>query len=331
MKILITGHSGLIGSHLLDLLVKDGHKILGISTSTRNCNPKIRNIYKDLRDKTVIPTIKEFAPEYVFHLAANAAEGKSMFSPIEISTTNYNTFMNVLVGAIQGGELKRFNFTSSIAVYGAIHTPYREQDLPIPQDIYGINKLAIEQSLRVMADVHDFEWTITRPHNVYGERQRMDDAYRNVIAIFMNSLLKGEAYTIYGDGSMKRSFSYVKDVVDVIYKAGFSQYKNMIFNVGSSDFFSLNEISQIIQDVSNIHITPKHLPSRVHEVHTAVSDHTLADNLFGYKNTDIKDGIANMWEYAKHIGPQDYKLDNLELENSKVPENWKNVRNISDE
>jgi len=324
MRHLVTGHSGLIGSHLCDLLIKNGEEVFGISKSNRNINRKVTGVYLDLRDvDTAREIVKKIEPEVVWHLSANAAEGKSMFSPIEISSSNYGTFMNVLVGAIQGKRLKRFNFTSSIAVYGAIHAPFREQDVPIPQDIYGINKLAIEQSLKVMSSVHGFDYTITRPHNVFGERQRMDDPYRNVIAIWMNHLLMGKPYSIYGDGSMRRSFSYVKDVVEVIYLAGISKYSNMIFNVGSEKFYSLKEISDILQKVSGIKIKPKHLPSRVHEVHTAVSDHTLSNNLFSYTDTKIEKAISNMWKWAKKQGPQEYHLDTLELSNSSVPSNWK--------
>lgn len=323
MRILVTGQSGLLGSHLSDRLIERGEFVMGISGSERNKNSEMVNLYFDLRDaEKTRKVIRAFKPEIVFHLAANAAEGKSMFSPIEISTSNYDTFMNVLVGSIQGGCLKRFNFTSSIAVYGAIHAPFREQDTPIPQDIYGIVKLSIEQSIRVMADVHNFEWVITRPHNVFGERQRMDDPYRNVLAIWMNRLLKKEPYEIYGDGTMRRCYSYVRDVVDVIFKAGYSPYKNMIFNVGSDSFYSLNEMSTLVQKISGIKVKPKYLPSRVHEVHTAVSDHTMVKNLFGYRDTPIVDALHNMWEYAKQQGPQEYKLKELELKNDSVPANW---------
>jgi len=322
MRILLTGHSGLIGKHLADRLIKDGHEVIGISKSNRN-KSKFDVVECDLRDPKIIDTVEMIAPEMVIHLAADAAEGKSMFSPIEISTSNYNTFMNVLVGALRGKKLKRFVFTSSIAVYGAIHSPFREQDVPIPEDIYGINKLAIEQSLKVMSSVHRFEYTIVRPHNVYGEYQRMDDPYRNVLALWMNSLLKKEPYVIFGDGSMKRCFSYVKDVVEVIHKASFSPYKNMIFNVGSDNFYALKDVSAVLQKIAGVKITPKFLPTRVHEVHTAVSDHTLANNLFGYKDTSLEKGLERMWKWAKKVGPFDYKLETLELQNPNIPANWK--------
>lgn len=321
MKILVTGHSGLIGKHLTERLIAAGHTIVGMSKSNRHSAP-YEVITCDLRDPHVPKVVAQIKPEYVFHLAADAAEGKSMFSPIEISSSNYNTFMNVLVGALQGKALKRYIFTSSIAVYGAIHSPFREQDVPIPEDIYGVNKLAIEQSLKVMASVHNFEYQIIRPHNVYGEYQRMDDPYRNVLALWMNALLKNEPYVIFGDGSMRRCFSYVTDVVEVMEKAAFSPFKNMTFNVGSDRFYPLSDVSALLQSISGISINPKHLPTRVHEVHTAVSDHTLSNNLFGYRDTALREGLLRMWEWAKQKGPSEYLLETLELTSSHVPAVW---------
>jgi len=98
MRHLVTGHSGLIGSHLCDLLIKNGEEVFGISKSNRNINRKVTGVYLDLRDvDTAREIVKKIEPEVVWHLSANAAEGKSMFSPIEISSSNYGTFMNAFI------------------------------------------------------------------------------------------------------------------------------------------------------------------------------------------------------------------------------------------
>lgn len=323
MRILCTGASGLIGSHIVNALV-DKHEVYTISKTNRNENSKASNCYLDLRDKDAAQkVISEIEPEIVVHCAANAAEGLSTFSPIEITTSNYDTFWNVLVPSINTGSLKRFVFTSSIAVYGAIHVPFREADLPLPQDIYGVTKLAIEQSLRIMSDIHGFEYTITRPHNVYGENQRMDDPYRNVIALWMNSILKNEPYTIYGDGSMKRCYSYVRDVVDVILKSAFEDVAGMVFNVGSENFYSLNDVSDMVQKIAGVNIKPKYLPTRVHEVHSAISDHTLVRKVLGYNDTPIEEGLQNMWEYAKRQGAQEHVYTKPEIISEHLPKNWR--------
>ena len=102
MKCLVTGHSGFIGSHLVDVLIRNGHKVYGISRTDRNKNLKCHNISLDLRDDSKArDVIESIAPEVVFALAANAAEGKSLFSPIDITTNCVNTLFNTLVPSIR--------------------------------------------------------------------------------------------------------------------------------------------------------------------------------------------------------------------------------------
>lgn len=323
-RVCVTGNSGLIGSHLVDKLLNEGHEVYGLSSSNRNSNPDVKEFIIDLKDRERTAVIIErIQPQIFYHLAADAAEGKSMFSPIQITTNGINTFYNVLVPAIKAGSLKRFIFTSSIAVYGSIHIPFREADLPLPQDIYGLNKLNVEQALRIMSRVHDFEYTIVRPHNVTGPGQNMSDPYRNVVTLFMNELLKCKPYSIYGDGEMRRCFSYVKDVVDIIYKCGFENVAGMTFNVGSDKDYSINELSEMIQDVSGIKIKPNYLPDRVQEVHTAIADHTLVKKVFGYKDTPLKTAIEETWEYCQKQGAKEYNYTELELPSNLAPKNWK--------
>lgn len=324
MKVLVTGQSGLIGSHLVDALLAHGHEVYGISRTNRNENPRCHNYCLDLKNTAKAKEIIEsIAPEVVFALAANAAEGKSFFSPIDITTNNIDVFFNTLVPSIRAGKLKRVIFTSSVAVYGSIKTPFRESDTPVPQDIYGISKLTIEDSLKIMSQVHRFEYVIIRPHNVFGSRQNMNDPYRNVVTLFMNHILRGEPYSIYGNGEMRRCFSYVKDVVDIIYRSGFEKVAGMTFNVGSDLDWSLNQLSKVIQKISGHTVSPIYLPDRVQEVHIAISDHNLIKKMFEYKDTPLEDALKETWEWAKKQGPQEYTYTELELPNKLVPKNWK--------
>jgi UDP-glucose 4-epimerase len=323
MRVLVTGQSGLIGSHLVDALLAHGHEVYGISRTNRNENPKCHNYCLNLKDTVKAKEIIEaISPEVVFALAANAAEGKSFFSPIEITTNNIDVFFNTLVPSIRAGRLKRVIFTSSMAVYGSIKTPFKESDMLIPQDIYGVSKLMIEDSLKIMSQVHEFEYVIIRPHNVFGPRQNMNDPYRNVVTIFMNHILRGEPYSIYGDGEMRRCFSYVKDVVDIICRSGFEEVAGRTFNVGSDLDWSLNQLSKIIQKISGHAVSPIYLPDRVQEVHTAIPDHDLMKRIFGYKDTPLEDALKETWEWVKKQGPQEYNYTELELPNKLVPKNW---------
>lgn len=328
-KVLVTGGAGFIGSHLVDMLVQKGHQVSVIDDLSggkkENINPKAKFYLCDLREtKKTDNIIKKIKPEIVFHLAANAAENKAQFSPIDITSRNWNTFINTLVSSLNAG-MKRIVITSSIAVYGALQTPFKETDKPKPEDLYGISKLAIEEALKVLSKVHKFEYVITRSHNVYGPGQNMTDPYRNVVTIFMNALLKGEPYYIYGNGEQKRCFSYIDDVVDAIFAAGFGDFHGMTFNIGADKDYSLNELSDTVQQVTNVFIPPIYIDERPQEVKVAVADHSLAKKYLKYQDkTSLKDGIKLTWEYVKNLGPQKYHFSKVELDSPLLPKNWKN-------
>ena len=328
MKIIVTGGAGFIGSHLVDRLIDDKHEVVVLDDLSggyeRNINKKAKFYNLDLRNKSKTSKIvKDLKPEIVYHLAANAAENKAQFSPIDITTRNYDTFLNTLVPAVNSG-MKRMIVTSSIAVYGALQTPFKETDKPEPEDLYGISKLSMEESLKILSKVHGFEYVITRPHNVYGPRQNMSDPYRNVVTLFMNAILSGKPYYIYGDGEQRRCFSYVDDVVDALFKCGFEDVNGKIFNVGSDKDYSINELSESIQKVTNTSLKPVYISDRPQEVKVAISDHTLARNYLNYRDsTTFIDGIRNTWKYAESLGPQKLKFDKVEMFSPSMPENWK--------
>lgn len=334
-RIIVTGGAGFIGSHLADRLIEKGNELLIVDDLSggfkRNINPKATFFKHDLRGRNdkdkrdILEICQDFNPHVVYHLAANAAESKAQFSPIDVTSRNYDAFIRVLAAVlrIKNRVFRRYIFTSSIAVYGALQTPFKETDKPEPEDLYGISKLAAEETLKVMAKVHDFEYVIARPHNVYGPRQNMSDAFRNVVTIFMNALLKGKPYYIYGDGEQRRCFSYIDEVVDALVNCVLLDVNGKIFNIGTDKDYSLNELSRIIQKVTGIFIGPIYLANRPQEVKNAIADHTQAKKYLRYKDrTSILEGIKKTWEYAKKLGPQDYKSMDVEIESPKIPKNW---------
>jgi UDP-glucose 4-epimerase len=327
LKIIVTGHTGLIGSHLVDKLVDMGHTVYGMSQGVGsmpgNENPNTENYCINLLNKeATAEIIEDIKPDMVYHLAANAAEGKSQFSPIDITQRNVNIMLNVLVPAIRSG-MRRFVYTSSIAAYGAIIPPFKESDYMQPQDIYGINKMACEKIIKVMAKVHGFEPLVFRPHNVYGPRQNMKDPYRNVVTLFMNQILQGKPYSIYGDGSMKRCFSYVGDVAQVLADSAGKNMAYMALNVGADKSYSIKELSDMVIKVSGTNLEPNYLPDRPQEVHEAIADHSLMHQIFEYGHTPLEDGIRRTWEWAKTVGPVEYEYTGFEIESNKIPNNWR--------
>lgn len=312
MRILVTGAKGFIGGHVAKRLLYEGHDVY--TTSREDL---------DLRDrKAVAGFVDTVRPEIIYHFAANAAENKSQFSPIQITENNLMILLNVLVPAINSG-MKRIIFPSSVAVYGEKESPLLESDQVVPKDIYAVNKYASEQALKILSKVHGFEYVIARLHNVYGPGQNMTDPYRNVVSIFMNHLLNDEPYSVYGDGSMARCFSYIDDVVDILVLLKEGKLSGLSINIGSDVLTTLNELSDEILEVAKTDIQPIYLADRPQEVKAPKPDHTVCKNMFGYNETPLRDGLEKAWEYCLQKGPQKAKLDGVEINSDKLPENWK--------
>lgn len=323
MKILITGAAGFMGSHLFDYFENEGHQVRGLDNYSIGTykNPSIINI--DLLDKEKVEGfVEEFKPDIVYHLAAWAHEGLSQFAPIRITENNYNAYLSILVPAIKFG-VKRIVLTSSMSVYGAQIPPFNEALLRKPEDVYAISKTAMEELTEVMSNVYSYEYTIVRPHNVYGPRQALHDPYRNVVAIFINRMLQDKPFFIYGDGEQKRSFSYIDDVIPSLAKAGFIK-SGEIINIGPTEEYSINQLAlEVMKNFDNPQ-EPVHVADRPQEVKEAWCTNDKAKALLGYETkTTFSDGIAKMCEWAKGIGYQTpVYLDNLELVSDNTPITW---------
>src|SRR3989454_5384318 len=248
---LVTGGAGFLGSHVAEHLLELGHEVVvldDLSGGFVDNVPSGATFAKGsiLNQELTERLFKEYNFTYVYHLAAYAAEGLSHF----IKRFNYNNNLlgsvNLINAAVNHG-IKRFVFTSSIAVYGAGQTPMTEDTTPLPEDSYGIAKLAVERELKISHEMFGLEYIIFRPHNVYGERQNIGDRYRNVVGIFMNQLLKGEPMTIFGDGTQQRAFTYIKDIAPLIGDSvNHPAARNEIFNVGADQPYTVIELARVV-------------------------------------------------------------------------------------
>jgi len=329
MKILVTGALGFIGCHLVDYLVNDGYTVYSLDDLSggfkKNLNPKSTFLKIDLRKKRQVENvIKKIKPEIIYHLAADASEGRSQFTPVNSTERNYLSTLNLLSSSINN-NLKRFVFTSSMAVYGAQKPPFTESMETNPEDIYGISKASSEKALEVLSGVHNFEYVIIRPHNVYGPRQNMSDPYRNVVAIFINRLLKNKEIYIYGDGNQKRAFSFIEDIIPSIAKCGFKKNVNKeIINIGADKPYTINEMARILMEVSKKKVKIKYLSLRPCEVKFAYSNHKKAKKLLGFTDkTSLKLGLEKTWEWALSEGVKKPKYHEIEIEGKKLPKTWK--------
>jgi UDP-glucose 4-epimerase len=268
----------------------------------------------------------EEKPDHVYHLAAYAAEGLSHF----IKRFNYNN--NVigsvnLINASVNHSVQRFVFTSSIAVYGAGQTPMSEDMVPKPEDSYGIAKFAVEQELRASHEMFGLDFTIFRPHNVYGERQNLGDRYRNVVGIFMNQLMQGESMTVFGDGEQERAFTHISDVAPLIADSvDVAGARNEVFNIGADVPFTVNHLARVVAAAMGCECKIKYLAPRS-EVKLAFADHSKAENVFGERGkTSLEDGINAMADWAmKHGARKSGLFEEIEIEKN-LPPSWADAR-----
>lgn len=314
MKILITGATGFVGSHLLEEFKDSKHEILAIGRSERNLINGFNYSLLDLRDfEKVDSVIGEFKPDVVYHLAACSAESTGEHSPINMTTNGYNTFFNVIAATIKTRNLKKFIYVSSAAVYGNLDTPYREEQRPEPSDIYAVTKYANELSLQILAKTYSFDYVIIRPHNITGERQDPTDPTRNVVTMFMQLLRLGKAPKIFGDGSSVRCYTYVKDVTKALKNC--LEVQNTVINVGSDKYTSIKELYDKITEISGIKIEPDYLPPRGHDVQINTVDHTHARELFKpYPETDFDTTIQKTWEWVSNQPLTNFKVKKKEIE-----------------
>lgn len=329
----VPGVAGLMGSHIAESLLKQGCEVFGVdnlSIGLESNVPKgVRFAKVDLNNKEDIDSvIKEIADggEFGVHfLAAWAHEGLSSFSPKLITENIYNIFLNTLVPSIKY-NVKWFVQYSSMAVYGEQTPPFDETLPRKPVDVYGIAKAAAESAIESLADVHDFRYTIIRPHNLIGERQLVDP-YRNVAMIMMNRIMQGKPPIIYGDGEQKRAFSYVGDAIPCLAKIGMSVFPDKeIINIGPTEEYSINTLAKTILKEFNSDLEPIHMADRPKEVKYAWCTNDKAKKILGFETkTSFEEAIHKMVSWAREQGPRDFKyLDELELTGDMVPLTWKN-------
>jgi len=306
MVVAITGSCGMIGSNLCHWLIDNTeHFIVGIDNKKGGYvenMPELSNRFHfrnfDLDClSTLNSCFRHYKPDIVYHFAAYAAENLSPF------IRNYNYINNLVctanvVNACINHDVKRLVFASSIAVYGHGKPPFTEADMPIPNDPYGNAKLSCEIDIKIAGEQHGLDWCIVRPYNVYGIRQNISDKYRNVIGIFINQYLNQKPFTIFGDGSQKRAFTNVEDIMHPLYVAAISpNTSKQIINLGSTNKYTVKEVAEILQEIvcgGEI----EYLDAR-HEVHNAYAQNYKAVAFLDFKETiPLYEGIKKMYNWC---------------------------------
>jgi UDP-glucose 4-epimerase len=253
-RALVTGGAGFIGSHLVDLLLSNGHEVIVIDNlsggwmknlSLAQNNKNFTFVQADIRDRAKIsPFFKDI--DWVFHLAAMADIVPSIEKPKEYFETNVDGTFNVLECAKEN-KIGRFLYAASSSCYGlAEKFPTPESAKIQPKYPYALTKYLGEQLVMHWGQLYKLPVVALRLFNVYGPRARTTGAYGAVFGVFLAQKLKGKPFTVVGDGSQTRDFTYVTDVAKAFYTAAESSITNEIFNVGSSGHYSVRKLIELL-------------------------------------------------------------------------------------
>jgi UDP-glucose 4-epimerase len=330
MHIFITGIAGFLGSNLAEYYLKKNFKVSGcdnlVGGSLDNIDQNKINFFKaNCEDFEMIKKITKNV-DILCHAAAYAHEGLSSFSPVLITSNNVTGSVSVFTAAIIN-KVKRIVYCSSMARYGNIKIPFKEEDELNPVDPYGVSKVAAENILKILSKTHNIEYNIAVPHNIIGPKQKYNDPYRNVVSIMINLMLQKRNPIIYGDGNQKRTFSDIDDCIYCLDKLlTDSQIVSQTVNIGpDEEYISINQLYHLLSNKLKFNLEPKYLKDRPNEVKEATCSADKARKVLGYKTSvSLDESLNKIINYIKEKGTKDFEYNySLEINNEKTPEAWK--------
>jgi nucleoside-diphosphate-sugar epimerase len=267
LRVIVTGVAGFVGSHVAELLLKQGYEVIGLDNLSTG---KLENVPKgvDLRIGNLDDIRNMPKADQVYHLAALARIPESIKNPVESHKTNVDGTLAVLEYCREHNA--KIIFSSSCAVFDESDEALSEASSFNPKNPYAMQKMMCEQYIFLYWQLYKVNFVIMRYFNVFGERQPLDGAYAGVVGIFMKQKEKKEPLTITGDGEQKRDFIYVKDVA--IANVILGKLSQGVYNVGFGQNWSVNEIAYTIGGEK---YKQKHLPERKGEMRSTLCDNKL--------------------------------------------------------
>jgi len=287
-KVVVTGGAGFIGSHLALKLAERGNHVTIVDDLSTGRVENIAALLKTSGAELVRGSVTDLSllqsvfsgASYVFHLAAIPSVPRSIEDPLGTHQVNVTGTLNVLMAA-RDSNVKKVVYASSSSVYGDTPTlPKREDMVPSPQSPYAVAKLAGEYYCSVFHQVFGLPTVCLRYFNVYGPRQDPHSPYAAVIPKFITSVLQGKPPIIFGDGGQTRDFTYVEDATEANILAVESDATG-IFNIGSGDRVSINELARLVLEILGKDLEPQHLEPRAGDIRHSLADIALAKT-FGY-------------------------------------------------
>ena len=299
MKAIVTGGAGFIGSHMVDLLVKNNYEVTIIDNLTNgrldnieHHKGKIKFVQADIGDYNFdFESIFEDV-DYVFHYAALADIVPSINNPVKYHKANVDGTINILEAARKSKNLKKFVYAASSSCYGIPDVyPTPESNIIAPEYPYAHTKTVGEQYVLHWGQLYSMPVVSMRFFNVYGIRHRTSGTYGAVFGVFLAQLLNNKPLTIVGDGEQTRDFTYVTDIVDACYTASQSKFTNEIFNVGSDNTYSINYLVELLGGEK------LYIPKRPGEPDCTYADISKIKDKLGWSpKVTFEDGVKIMLE-----------------------------------
>jgi UDP-glucose 4-epimerase len=297
MKTLVTGGCGFIGSHLAEMLLALGHEVVildnlacGRKTNINGfeTHAKLSFHLVDICDRTAMRPYLE-GVDWVFHMAGLADIVPSIEQPDSYYQTNVTGTLNVLQCALEGG-VKRLIYAASSSSYGIPDIYPTPETSPIdPQYPYALTKYMGEELVLHWAKTYKLPAVSLRLFNVYGPRSRTSGAYGAVFGVFLAQKLKGSPFTVVGDGTQTRDFTYVTDVAAAFIKAAQSEVSGEAMNVGSGNHYSVNRLVELLGG------PVVHIPKRPGEPNCTFADTNKINRLLAWEpRVAFEDGVRNM-------------------------------------
>jgi nucleoside-diphosphate-sugar epimerase len=300
MKYIVTGGAGFIGSHIVEELAQQKHEVVIFdnlfSGKTKNIQPFLKKKDISFVEGTItdLPLLKKNFEEAdgIFHEGAIASVPLSITNPLATNETNITGTLNVLIAARDCG-VRKVLFASSSSIYGNTPSlPQHENMIPNALSPYAVSKLTGEHYMKVFSEIYGLKTLSLRYFNVFGPRQDPNSEYAAVIPKFITKILRHESPTIFGDGRQTRDFTYVKDVVQANVRAMESDAQGM-FNVAYSKRIDLNELANMIMEITGITVPLIYKPPQIGDVRDSLADIRRAQDAFGYApEYTVKKGLA---------------------------------------
>ena len=308
-RALVTGGNGFIGSHLVDVLLVAGYKVRVLDPFGRRFGPVPQDVEWMRSDINSEYAVREAVTgmDVVCHLAWTSIHETSIREPLTDITTNLEPSLRLLDECLHESVRRVVFLSSAGTVYGpAQYSPVDEKHPTDPISAYGITKLAVEKYLHLYHHLYGLDYVVLRPSVPYGPRQ--DPRKRQgVISVFLYRLAIGKPIEIWGDGSIVRDYFYIDDLVAAILSAAVSDTTHeRVFNIGGGQGYSLNELRQVIEEVTGRRFTVEYQDGRLFVVPALVLDTSrAAHSLHWAPKVDLAEGVARTWQWILGLGDLD--------------------------